>query len=181
MTRTWKTTIARAILIGVVLLLGAFVNKTTPPQAVVITPNVPLQSLIDANLQMQPEVERPVVLEQLAPPLLEQRIAYPNHHISGQIDTIRVLYYDGLELAIYEVGHSNKAFIIYLKVTLPYYETAEGLQVGKTRAEVETILGTPEATKACTSTYTLSDAGDQLLVTYQDNRVMRLEWQFYWD
>ncbi len=181
MTRAWKINIARANLISVVILLVAFVNKTTPPQAVVVTPNVSLQALLDANLNTPPDMERSPVLEKLAPPLFEQRIFYPNHHIPGQIDTIRVLHYDGLELVIYEVGHSNKAFIIYLKVTLPYYETAKGLRIGKTRAEVETILGTPNATKNYTSIYDLSDAGDRLLVTYQENRVMKLEWQFYWD
>lgn len=162
-------------------MLVAFVNDTTRPQAIVVMPNVALQDLIDAHLQLQLGVERSPVLEQLAPPLVEQRAPYLNHHIPGQPDTIRVLYYDGLELAIYEVSHSNKAFIIYLKVTLPHYQTAEGLRVGETRAEVENILGMPDATEDSTSVYNLSVAGDQLRVTFKENQVTRLEWQFYWD
>ena len=181
MTRIWKLTIARAIFIIVVFLLVAFVNESTPPEAIIVTPNVPLQTLIDTNLNTPPDMDSSPVLEQLAPPLFEQHIVYPNHHIRGQIDTIRVLHYDWLVLATYEVRHSDKAFIIYLKVTLPYYQTAEGLQVGKTRIEVETILGAPDGTKNHTSIYDLSDAGDKLLVTYQENRVENLEWQFYWD
>jgi hypothetical protein len=181
MTRIWKVSSARAIFITAVVLLLAFVNKTTPPEAIIVTPNVPLQTLIDTNLTTPPDMEHSPVLEQLAPPLFEQHIFYPNHHVPGQMDTIRVLHYDGLVLTIYEVSHSNKAFIIYLKVTLPYYQTAEGLQVGDTRAEVEAILGAPDTSKNYSSSYDLSDAGGKLLVTYRDNRVSGLEWQFYWD
>lgn len=180
MTRGWKTYLTRAILVGVMALLGACV-EITQPRATVTTPGVSLDSLIAATLDMPPDVERPLVLERLAPPLHQRVIPYPNRHIPGQIDIIRVLYYDGLELAVYDVSHSGKAFIIYLKVTSPDYETQEGLRVGKTRAEVETVLGMPDVTENSSSIYNLSDAGDQLIVAFKENLVTGLEWQFYWD
>ena len=108
-----------------------------------------------------------------------------NRHVLGQIDTIRTLVYDGIELEFYDITDNG---ILLQEVTVDgkEYVTAEGIGVGSSRADVEAAYGSPYLAADGQPVHEITSSFDEatpthLRVQYDGDTVTSLSWYFYVD
>lgn len=122
------------------------------------------------------------VLSRLPQPLEEAVTQQQNIHDSQQTDTIRRLAYPGLLVTVYEPGDSAKQIITEVAVTAPGYRTAEGIQIGSSLQELSDAYGEADLLEGDEYVYQGSEvAPTTMRFRVQDERVARMQWQFYVD
>jgi len=93
--------------------------------------------------------------------------AVPNRHVPGEVDTLRTWRYDGLTLELHE-AYDGKVLLRRLDVTSGTYGTTDGLSVGETRADLESVLGAPAETEGDIVSYrTDGELPTTIDVTYE--------------
>lgn len=122
------------------------------------------------------------VLSRLPQPTEQAVTKQQNLHDPQQIDTIRRLAYPGLLLTVYEPGASAKRMITEVIVTAPGYRTAEGIQVGSSLQELSDAYGEADLLEGDEYVYQSSaTASISMRFRVEDERVTRMQWQFYVD
>jgi hypothetical protein len=148
-----------------------------------LPPPVALDDLLARAYEQTPD-GRLALLEPLGRPLRNWGKPTPNRHVAGQVDTLRTLVYEGLEVQVYETA-DERELLQTLRVTSPRYRTAEGLTVGSPREDVHAALGAPEGVEAGQDTFAIGSDPDgpplDLVVEYEAGRVSALVWRFYMD
>jgi len=114
-------------------------------------------------------------------PLAVDYLPYPNHHIAGQIDGISTFYYDGFEFSVYQLSSSDKAILMDIVLTTANFETPLGFNIGSSNEDVLDTMGIPYDRHNNIDIYLLSDVGETLLLTIEQNKVTEITWLFYWD
>ena len=125
-------------------------------------------------------------LSQLLPVLRAPRSARAepvrNRHVPGQIDSVRTWQYDGLELDIYEAA-DGRSLLQRLAVTSGTYGTSDGLSVGETRDDLESVLGAPASSGGAEATYRVGgELPTVVRVVYEPDedgvlRASEIEWR----
>lgn len=145
-------------------------------------PGVSLTELVKAGTEPSPETDSLRVLDRLKPPLRIDTEPQKNRHVPGQIDTLRIYVYRGLEVTVYDVANDPTEMMQSLTVVDSTYETEEGLRVGLPRERIRALLGTPDQVEGDTLTYRLgTPAPNHLQVSFRNDHVARLKWSFYVD
>lgn len=176
----------RIVLVGLVLVwagCGQEASESSSPQADRKgRPGVSLDALIEAGIDRPPGTDSLPVLDRLRPPLRIEREPHENRHVRGQVDTLRTYVYRGMKFTVYEVAGASKEIMESLTVVDSRYETEKGLRVGLSREESEVLLDSPDQAQGDTLVYELgSPVPNFLRVSFEKNRISRLEWSFYVD
>ena len=139
-------------------------DPPTPREAAEPSP-VDLRPGASLDRILAPRDDAGPFLDSLRPPRQRRVEAVQNRHVSGQVDSLVTLVYDGLEIEAYEVA-GGETFIRRLSVTGSDYGTASGLSVGETRSDLESALGPPTDGRG---TYATADGPTPTLVevTYE--------------
>ena len=140
-----------------------------------------LQSLVELNMQPEPRVAESNIIALLGEPVSIEEFSFPNQHIRGQLDTIYVYHYEGLQFSVYDLNHTDKAFITEILLSSSSYESAIGLRVGSGQHDVLRLLGPPDQESTNEASYVLTDAGDVLHLSYKNGDIASMHWIFYWD
>lgn len=158
-----------------------------------------LAPLLDPDSVAIPGTNAARVIEVLGEPEETAKQEAPKAQRPGRAVTLR---YDGLDVVVHELYQPNRNFIADMIVTSRSYRTELGVRVGDTRGEVEEVLGEPlpdedaqasdgdvgdadgsEATSepaepADRSVYALTDEGDTITVTYENDRAVELIYHY---
>lgn len=141
-------------------------------------PGVSLQTILDQAFARHPQTGELTFLDRLHDPQNVSVETQENIHDPTQIDTLRTLQYDGLELTVYHVS-GGKEILKNITVTGDQYETSEGLSVGMTRSKVESLRGQPDQQQNGRYVYNLGGPMPTMLhVAFTDDEVSRIEWQY---
>ncbi len=138
-------------------------------------PGVRLDRILDAS------ADAGALRELLRTPLASRAEPVANRHVAGQIDTVTTWVYDGLVLELYEVA-DGRALVQRLAVTSGSYGTRDGLSVGESRADLESVLGPPQS-PGRVATYLRGDPlATTIRVTYDPDpdgaeRASEIEWR----
>lgn len=145
-------------------------------------PGVSLDALIQAGIDRPPGTDSLAVLDRLRPPLRVEREPHKNRHVRGQVDTLRTYVYHGMEVTVYDVAGDPKEIMERLTVVDSSYRTEKGLRVGLSKEEAEALLGPPDQAQGDSLVYELGTPVPNFLrVSFEQNRISRLEWSFYVD
>jgi hypothetical protein len=166
--------------IAVLAVAGVLAGCTA--ERTVVRPAVPLAAMLSGASQ-QADDGSLLLLDRLGEPRRVEAEPVENRHVPGQVDTLRTLVWDGLEVEVYAVA-DGRELLREVRVTGAGYETAEGLRVGSTRAEVREAFGAPAHAEGDAATYEVRDAPDdptptQLRVRYDGDRVAAMVWSYY--
>lgn len=171
-----------ARLIAVLAVTGVLAGCTA--ERTVVRPSVSLAAMLGGAFQQADDGSFPL-LDRLGEPRRVEAQPIENRHVPGQVDTLRTLVFDGLEVEVYAVA-DGKELLQEIRVTGPGYETAEGLRVGSTRSEVREAFGAPVYSEGDAATYEVRSAPDdptptQLQIRYDGDRVVAMAWSYYVD
>jgi len=138
--------------------------------------------IIQEALRTDGSVSYEELVQRLGAPQQVRTDPTRNAYQPDQVDTLHTLTYRGIEALVYDVSRSPKTFLIRLSLTNDRYATPEGLRVGDSRNRVLELVGPP--TKRSSSDGALIYAEDDsmptaMIVTLQDGRVVRVDWEFY--
>lgn len=133
----------------------------------------------DVNTFLQELINKPPLLSyeelvgQLGPPVRVRTEVVP-----GQTtDTLRTVFYYGLELALHE--GTAPARLTHLALTDARYTSPEGLRVGYAESQILSTLGLPARREAARLTYENERPQPfTLVVLLERHAVSRLEWHF---
>jgi hypothetical protein len=107
----------------------------------------------------------------------------PNVHYPKYIvDEIHELFYDGFYIKLYKATETNKEMVEYLSVTSDRYKVKWGLNIGTHKNKVRNLLGPP--LKKEKSVYTYQDRDgypDHVYFYFRDDRIYKIEWEYYHD
>ena len=141
-----------------------------------VRPGVRLDHLLDPAGPLDEVVDR------LREPRSRDAQPIGNRHVAGGVDTVRTWRYDGLTLELYE-PREGEVLLRRLDVTSDTYGTADGLAVGQTRADLESVLGVAAATNGDVVSYrTGLELPTTVAVTYEAGedgvqRASEIEWR----
>lgn len=141
-----------------------------------VRPGVRIDRILAASGALGPVVDR------LREPRVRTAEAVENRHVPGQIDTVRTWAYDGLTLEVYETA-PGRALLRRLTVTTAEYGTSDGLAVGESRADLESVLGPPAPSGGDEVQYrTDAELPTTIAVTYTPDeddveRASQIEWR----
>ncbi|PKL76826.1 MAG: hypothetical protein CVV27_08295 [Candidatus Melainabacteria bacterium HGW-Melainabacteria-1] len=97
--------------------------------------------LISVPLQTNPGKTSQLAIERLGMPLSQATERIPNPHQPSQQDEWIELNYSQLKLGYYRSAASNQEQLIYLEVSGERHLLREGLHVGGSFADFQTLLG----------------------------------------
>lgn len=141
-------------------------------------PGVPLDALIDEAFARDPETGSLYVLDRLNEPLRNTALPVKNVHVPGQTDSLRTYFFDGLALTVYEVD-GGKEILRQIITSEERYSTRDGIRVGMSARDLESILGEPMERKGDALVFDLGGEMPTLLFAeITDDVVRRLEWRF---
>lgn len=151
-----------------------------PEQTAPVPENV--TSVLKQALSRSGELLPKEVREQLGTPQRVETEAVKNEHDPSQIDTLRTLIYDGLQIKFYDVSQSQKSLLMHITMTGDQYAGPEGLRTGLSRSEVRNLLGSPTETKGEELVFEEGDPTPIVTtVHFSDGTADRIEWSFYVD
>jgi len=181
-----RTVAALLIAASLVALVGCAGSGRDEPAAVAQAAGAPeLQGFLDTMLRPASEREAETLLAGLPAPQTADAVRVRSRHDPRQANTVRTLYFEGLELLVYEVGGTEVRFPVGAVVTGARYVTREGLRTGLSTVEVRAILGEPARATPEHWTYEIVDdpssAPYELLLEFTRGTVVRLEWRAYLD
>lgn len=133
------------------------------------------------------EREPEALLRRLPAPVRVEAEPFENRHVPGQIDTLRTLVFEGLDIHFYDVADGGgRRLAQAVSVTGEGYRTAGGIGVGSTKAEVHEILGEPLYVEGHDFIYVAPESRDevaptQLIIRFEGERVVSLLWSLYVD
>lgn len=141
-------------------------------------PGVSLQTILDRAHERDPETGALTLLDRLNEPQSTSAETRQNTHDPSQTDTLRTRRYDGLELTVYHVS-GGKEILKNVTVAGSQYQTDQGLSVGMTRSELESLRGQPEERQDGTYIYNLGGGMPTMLhISFSGDEVSRMEWQY---
>ena len=165
-----------SIAIALTFLVGC--GGAAPLQPEPLAPPLALDQILDRL-----RVDDAALMAELAQETPMRREPIENRHVEGQIDSLAVVTYPGLEVVAYEI-RDGATFVQSVAVTGPQHRTASGLGVGRTREEIEATTGAPVTTIDEEVLYEVGSGYSSvtLNVLYgTDGRAERLVWFPYLD
>ena len=139
-----------------------------------------VEQLINRTLRSTQDISYSDVVDLLGPPLRTTHRTVANAYATGQIDTVRTLYYPALQAQVYTRSHDTRSFLIQIRVLAPFYATPSGLRVEMERAAVRQQMGTPQRVENEVWVYenVRQDAADVRL-SWTDDRVSAITYVFH--
>ena len=102
-----------------------------------------------------------------------------NPHVDGHTDEIREFFLNGLYVkALFPGGQQNAYLLQEVEITKPRYKAKFGLNVGTTREAVEQKLGQPDGEQHGFVEYFHSMGIGTVRIYLDDERIVKLEWEF---
>jgi hypothetical protein len=140
-----------------------------------------VSQLIQRALRVEGSVSHGDLVQRLGSPQRVETRPVPNQYVQGQIDTVRTLVYPGVEALVYDVTGETKSFLVRLSLLSPRYATPEGLRVGIVEGEVLEKIGPPMRRDRASGELIYQETetpATSLVVRVQNNRVVRIDWEF---
>lgn len=150
-------------------------EETGPPSGVV-------SRVIQDALRSDGSLSYDVLLRRLGPPRAVETEPVANQYVQGQTDTLRTLVYTGLEALVYDVTNDTKSFLVRLSVSSTQYTSPEGVRVGLSEDRVLDQLGPPTRRNTSRGEWIYQEANatpTSMVVRIQDERVVQIDWEFY--
>lgn len=137
--------------------------------------------LIEDALQSDGSVSYRQLVRRLGAPRRVDAEPIANTYDPRQVDTLRTLHYSGVEALVYDVAFEPKSFLVRFSLLTDRYVTPEGLRVGDATDRVLDRIGPPtNRTQGGEWIYQESDSTPTaMIVTVDDGRVQRIDWEFY--
>ena len=139
---------------------------------------VDVETLLENAGNRDSETGQLSILDRLNEPKRVSAESRPNRHVPGQIDTLRTLHYDDVQIAVYEVS-GGKEILQSVTVTGPSLIAPRGVEVGAGRPAVVDELGEPDEQDG--EEYVYLDDGPmptRFHIQFEGDTVRRMEWRF---
>jgi len=124
---------------------------------------------------------REEIIANLGQPKKETIANIKNRHTPSQTDKTDTLEYDGLTVEIYQVTAGNQQLLDSVTITNAQYPVKYALDIGTTGTHVTEVLGPPDERNGNVSIYQDEQGLNRVLFTIGENRVNRIEWDYYVD
>lgn len=138
--------------------------------------------LIRDALEVKGNISHDQVLQRLGSPKEVETETIPNQYVEDQVDTLRTLFYTGLQALVYDVTGEAKTFLIRLSISSTQYATPEGVQVGASENRVIEEFGPPTRRNESRGELIYQETGTtptSMVVRIRDDRVVQIGWEFY--
>lgn len=151
------------------------------PEGIAGPPSDVVSQLIQTALRADGSVSYRTLVQRLGTPQRVETRPIANQYVRGQIDTVRTLVYPGVEALVYDVTREAKSFLVRLSLSSPRYTTPEGLRVGIQERQVIEKIGPPTRRNSAAGELIYQETetpSTSLVVRVQDDRVVRIDWEF---
>ena len=145
--------------------------EAVPQQASSADVNVFLRDV----LAVEPVLAYEDLVTRLGPPV---RVSAEPVGASARPDTLRTLFYHGLEVALREAATAPSR-VAFFALTGARYTSPEGLRVGYAEPQVIQVLGMPPQQESTQWLYEKEDPRSCVLVLFMEQKsISRMEWRF---
>lgn len=141
-----------------------------------------VSQLIRKALQSDGSVSYRTLVNQLGTPRRVEKRPIANQYVRGQIDTLRTLFYQGIEALVYDVTSEEKALLLRFSLSSPKYATPEGVRVGLSKQRAVEKIGPPtrrDASQAELIYQETESTPTSLVVHVREGQVVGIDWEFY--
>jgi hypothetical protein len=124
---------------------------------------------------------REEIIANLGEPRSETVARIPNRHDPQQTDRYYTIEYDGLTVEIYHVTAGDRQLLDSVIITDARHPVKYDLGIGTAISHVTEVLGQPNERRDNTLIYEDAEGLDRVIFTPRNNRVSRIEWDYYVD
>lgn len=163
------------------LLLFLTSCATSLPEPAHVAGVSSLEPVVEQTLALEPYQRLFYLQSQLGTPHSVQETPFRNLHNNRQVDTLRNVTYEGVELDTYHVSATGQEFLLQLTVSDEGFMSSFGVRIGSSHREVRALLGEPDWTEDQALVYAVGhETPDQLVIWFDGITVTKIAWQFYW-